>query len=287
MGISKPLLSIAAMAFVLVVVDVAHGQAKPKVKIVSAVEDDARRAQLEADLRSGDKAKIDAAIATISDAVLTRGKGRPGDLNVLVAAGFASEAEAVCVRGILENAANSSMVATFTRQRVRCLQAKKDFPAALSAAKAYYNVCGQKDVPYAVHLFSECLSAAFPNDPELPARFERQQLAGAFATAGSDPPANLGAPVLASVTIDPGPYREKIGHMIGNDYAQLVSKANLLLLSDDAGQAIELIERAIAIAPAKKREDAHQHMARAIRAKNGRSGEADAYLSHSASTTTP
>ena len=306
MTLFKHLLPIAAAAC-LIQVDAAPAQdepkPKPKMKIVSAVDDDAQRAALEADLRSGDQARIDAAIATIGKAVLTRGKGRPGDLNVLLAAGFASEAEAICVRGMTENPANSAMLATFARQRVRCLQAKKDYPAALSAAKTYYNICSDKDVPYAKHLLSQCISAAFPDDPDLRDRFERQQLAGAFA--GSGPPSvpttspadhsqtippigpsteagtpdPLGAPVLASIKIDPQPFREAIEDLAENDYADLVSKANLLLLSDKPEDAIDLVSEAIEMAPPKKLQAAHELMARAIRAQNGRTGEAEAYLS--------
>lgn len=269
-------------------VPLSQGQDRPKSKIrfISAIESEADRERLTADLRSGDPARIDEAMAAIRSAVLTKGKGRPGDLNLVIATGFPKEAEAICVRGIIENPANSAMVALFAKQRVRCLQAASDPSGALSAAKAFYNVCPTADVPQAVKLVGECLAAARPDDKIVVDRFQRQQLAGAFtadisadsAENGAEKPADLGPSVLASIAIDAKPFHAALATPPGHDYAASVARANLLLLSDKPDEAINVLKNAVEMEPVKKSGDVHRHMARALRAKHARTGPADAYL---------
>lgn len=230
-----------------------------------------------AQLKSGDRKFIDDAVARIEAEVLRQG-GKQKYLNLLLENGFAAEADAICVKGVIKYRWNTLEASHFARKRVRCLQAKQDFPAALAAAKAYYNVCLPEEFQNATRLLADCLTAAYPDDPEIANRFAKQQLAGAFGVPDAEAEKNLGPPILDSIKADGEPYRAFIEKMPAEQFGQLVGKANLLLLSDRADEAIDLIKKAIDIAPADKKAMAHMHMSRALRAKHGRSGEADAYL---------
>lgn len=232
---------------------------------------------LVAQLKSGDRRFIDDAIARIEAEVLRQG-GKQKYLNLLLENGFSAEADAICVKGVIKYRWNTLEAGNFARKRIRCLQARKDYPAALSAAKAHHNVCLPEEYQNALRLVSQCLILARPDELDIAERFAKQQLSGAFGPPDAEAEKNLGPSILASVKADGEPYRALIEKMPAEQFGQLVGKANLLLLSDRADEAIDLIKKAIEIAPADKKAMAHMHMSRALRAKHGRSAEADAYL---------
>lgn len=243
------------------------------------------RDKLSASLESKDKARFDAAVSEIRSVVLQKGYHQTSDLDMIAQAGRPDLAESICISAIRINAANTTILTQYVNERVRILQAAGDKKAALSAAKQYYNICPLKLNSHAVNLLSECLLAAHPDDQALLDRFQRQQLAWAFASATTKPattnPAQpgLGISVLSTIPMDVAPFLKMVKSLPERTYSEKVAKGNILILGGRPDEARAMFEGAADTTTWERRTKALQgDVARAIRAKCGCIGPAESYL---------
>ena len=159
--------------------------------------------------------------------------------------------------------------------------ATKNKPAALSAARACYNIVELKDTAGAVNLIAQCLTLARPNDPDAADRFRAQQVAGAAANSTADPEPSTAPPsdsVLARIPIDPAPFADIADHIQVIIYNDALARGNLLLLAGKPADARAQFLIAQKLAPKEKAAEAVANIARAIRAQAGCVGPANAYI---------
>ncbi len=238
-----------------------------------------RRPGIVAALSDPDAEKVKQAIAEIDEWARTAVPSRRADLyEMLVDTKHYAEAEERAVKGILRSPATSYAIEHFQKLRVRSLMKQGKPAEALSAAKAYYDVCRFAETKDAIALVAACLMAAHPDDPAIAKRFKAQQVAG--ATAATQPSGgDLGDPVLPAIPPAPVPYpvadvqaRAPTG-IIGFE-----AKGNLLLLAGRASEARAVFEQAYTIANPAQMAAAIENVARAIRAQHGFVGPANAYV---------
>ena len=191
------------------------------------------------------------------------------------------------------------------RFRVKALLQLNRPAEALVQARSYYNIAPWSGTAEAIELVSQCLTAAYPQDPEIAQRFRMQQLAGATIAAGpavgdatpsTQPaispsagqalsPADIlrgKAPaeqtVLNSIAVDPKPYEQAIAAGSGDNWDTWDMQAALLLLANRTAEAQQAAERAYAVAPAGALVRASELVAIVIRARDGCIGRANAWV---------
>ncbi|HSI14600.1 MAG TPA: hypothetical protein VK961_21290 [Chthoniobacter sp.] len=188
------------------------------------------------------------------------------------------DAESLALAGILRKP-DGMWVAAFQKARSQALLAAGKHDAALSAAKAYYNVCQMKDTAAAIDQIGLCLINARPTEKGLATKFKTQQVNAATTQPSGQPAAPIEDNVLKSVTIDPKPYEQAIQAITISQFGDLVGKGNLLLLADRAKEAKDAFETAMELAQKPKdTATAIEGVARAIRAETGSIGAANAYI---------
>ena len=241
--------------------------------------------QLVNDLQSGDDTRVTSALAGIRAYIQKHGTSLPETraLRILLDAKRYSDLDAMALAQILKGPGYTLGTAAMEKLRAQSFLAAGNGAAALSAAKAYYNVARLKDTADAIDTISLCLAAAHPDDPEIVQRFKEQQVAWATAAPSTQPDqtpadATLGDPILAGIQLDSKPFDAAIAGIDLDEYAQFVSKGNLLLLAGRAAEAHEVFNKAVPIAPAAKAGEAAESVARAIRAEAGCVAPANAYI---------
>jgi len=243
----------------------------------SPLDSKAERSRLAIELRSGNPSRVAAAVKEVRDGSLHHATY---DM-LLVDAGLYSDAEAASIEGTISEAADSNACGGFAEVRARALLADGKAEGALQAAKSCYNVCLLRKTADAIELVSDCLVAAYPDDPTIAARFKSQQMAWAAAqssTSPSDGP-DLGPPVLAQIHVDDSQFRKAIGDLHGLTFAQITAKGNLLLIVDQPKEARKLFDLALRMAKGNGRLSlAVENIARCIRAESGCVGPANAFI---------
>jgi hypothetical protein len=235
-------------------------------------------------IRSGDLAQRQAAATFISE----RFKKKPLATQMTFMAAWVKplmdtkmydEVAELSRAGILSVPHRTAAVSGYAHARVEALLDEKKSDEALAAAKAYYDVCLLKQTQDAMDLLAEALATARPTDSTIVHRMRRQQTAGAQAKDGKIP-ASLGEPVLASITLDPAPYQQRISELQSGreSFVNLTGLGNLLLLSGQAADAHKVFEQAYKIASSEELVEATQNVARAIRAEDGCVGRANAWI---------
>jgi hypothetical protein len=237
--------------------------------------------QLVADLTSSDDARAASAVSIIKSYVNQHPSARA------VNAAFAllhdakrdADIQSISLDFISRNPGFTSAIISFQWHRTQAFLDTQNPTAALSAAKAYFNIVELKDTAGAVDLISRCLTAARPEDPDAASRFRAQQVAG--AAANPEPPASTAPPsdsVLASIPIDPAPFADLAEHIQITTYGDAVARGNLLLLAGKPTDARAQFEIAQKLAPKDRAAEAVSNVARAIRAQSGSVGPANAYI---------
>ncbi len=192
------------------------------------------------------------------------------------------DVDAFAVNGILRAAGQTNVLADLQRTRIQSLMAAGKYDAALSAAKAYYNVCKMADTEAAIDFLCAALVKARTNEKGLAKKFKAQQIALAAAPT-TQPAGNTASPagenLLKSITIDAKPFEASIADRSANDINGLLAKGNLYLLCDRAKEARECFESASEMATDPKQSAMMtESVARAIRAETGAIGPANAYI---------
>jgi hypothetical protein len=200
----------------------------------------------------------------------------------LIAAGRYADAEQLAVEGILRAPSNSMGVSTLQKYRLEAFIAAKNNEKALTAAKAFYNVCTLPQSAIAVDQVSLCLARSNPDDRGIAQRFKAQQVAlattrPAESTSATTQPADQN--LIKRLSIDATPFEPTLQRLTAQDYRTLLGRGNLLLLCDRGAEARQCFEKAIGLATAPKQLTAAMDgVARAIRAEHGAIGPANAYI---------
>jgi hypothetical protein len=164
---------------------------------------------------------------------------------------------------------------------------------ALFAAKGMYNVCPVDQTDAAIGLMVECLrDGRLKKDPQVIERFKTEQMLGSRAvTPGSSEPTTSAQTVLRSIMANRrnnsifARLQKSIGSIRGEDYQAMVGRGNLFLLIDQPEKAKVCFERAYQIANNEQLGEATQSLARVMKAQDGGSGRAAAWLARQAPTT--
>ena len=142
---------------------------------------------------------------------------------------------------------------------------------ALQDAKRLYNVAPMPETNGALLLLSQCLAAAYPNDPAIVEKFIKEQVEGS-KTAG------VPCTILSEIKLDPSRYAGKYKLTPAVD-SYRTGEGNLLLLSGAPDKALEVFQAASA--SAKSAAGHHMnvnYIARAMKARDGTIAGANGYL---------
>jgi len=224
---------------------------------------------------SGDVDRANQAAKEVLAEARRPGGPKVGNTQILLDAGRFAEVESASTELILVNADSSAAVAALQKLHTQALLGEGKTAAALSSAKAYYEVCPYRQTVDAIYLVSACLEASHPQDHGLVNRFKRQQMVG----ASTQPTAvDVGEPVLAAIQIDSSTLNHAIDAVNPTDFGSCIAKGNLLLLADRAKEAHSVCQQAYAMAHAGQEAIAIESMARAIRAESGCVGPANIFI---------
>jgi hypothetical protein len=168
---------------------------------------------------------------------------------------------------------------------VNTLLSTGKFDEALPAAKTYYNICKLENTSKAIDLVAEALlNGPGRKDPSIVTRFKSEQAEGSQAPA-ADPSVSASTDatqsVLKSIVIDPAPYQPALDALTEGlrNYNTLTRQGNLLLMQDKGADAVAIFQAAASITnDPKQLSGAIANVARAMRARDGCVGPANAYL---------
>ncbi len=239
---------------------------------------------LEDRLQSTDPGVFAGAILEIKrDHAADIGRDGRGWLRILMDRGKYTDVEDLCLLCILQEPANVPQVEFLQQVRVRALLKAGKPKEALAQAKALFNVCSMKGTEPALKLVTECLRAAYPNDPAVIARFRHEQIAGLHPLTAPAPEAvalgtGVKSQILADIPINPAPYEKAIDDVISNDDLSQMGKANLLLLSGRPAAAADIFTKLLESTGELDIYICHESLARAMRAQDGTVGRANAYV---------
>jgi hypothetical protein len=226
-------------------------------------------AQITAKLSASDRPTIDSGLSDLRkflDAAPPRAIAslRLTWMAQLMSAGRYDDIDALTVHGILAAPQDPAAIDFFLTSRVRALLAAGKTDAALTNARALYNVCPMASVSNAMLLVAQCLSAV-------------QQMAGA-ADPSRDSPIDTGPSVLASIALDGREFRPALAKMIGEDFPSLTARGNLLLICGGTAEAGTVFERAYSLAPDAQLSAATESIARCMKAQDAAIGRANTWL---------
>lgn len=233
-----------------------------------------------AELTSGDQARIDKAVQVICERETHLYNSRGSLLMLLVQAKLYDRADEITKQYITDHP-DSLTVSKVQAVRVQSLVQQQKWPDALAAARSYYDSCALEDTSKAIALINTCLLGVHPDDVDLVRRFKQQQVASANTAIPDAAPADpaLGEPIMPTIKPDTKTFAEAADAMETGSAQAAAFKGNLMLLSGRADEAKKLFEQAEAVAQtADDTKDALQGQARALRAKYGSIGPANAFI---------
>ena len=237
-------------------------------------------------LNSEDQKEVDAAVEDLQDMLVER-PGLLGSrlIEALAKAGRFQTLAEMAEKCAIARADDTEAVASLTAARVRAFAGMKKYEEALAAAKAFYNVAPMKNTPRAIEMLAVRLrDARRDSDPTIVERFQLEQAAGA---ADATQPA---AGVLASIKIDPSPWLAGLkARKAKNPVADAMAEGNLMLLADRPEAARKAFITARDLSQGRPRNLAIEGIARSIRAADGATGRANAFMQSAAKkpTTVP
>jgi hypothetical protein len=196
--------------------------------------------------------------------------------NLLSAKGY-SQCAALALRCINAQPDRMDRAEYFLHVRVQALLGAGDLPAALAAARSYYNACPLEHTPEAIEVMAQVLEKVHANDSSYARRFKLQQLRdpGDSASFGL---ASLGDSIAAAIEVDAGIYNGAGLEAEHNREARSLGEANLLLMQNEAAEARTIFERLTNSANQGYAAQAHAGIARAIKAAEGNVAHANEYL---------
>lgn len=243
-------------------------------------------AAIAAQLKSSDPAEREAGISAVRQRLRTGGEKAAKDFiqswqPALLETMQYDTAADLSLEAILVGASDLNTIAELQNRRVSMLLTLGRKGEALQAAKGLYNVCWMRKTPDAINLLDDVLIACDPDEgPKKATQLEEEQIAGADAQPAEDSGAQTKpASILAEIHVDAGPYEKRLAQLERHgDYASLYARGNLLLLADRPQEAMKVFREAYSLAPKANLVAATEAMARAMKAEDGRTGRADAWI---------
>jgi hypothetical protein len=197
---------------------------------------------------------------------------QPISLAMALRLGDYAEADRLALGQILANPQDTGRVQWLQRIRAQGLLKQNKPAEALAAAKGVYGVCTMAETGNAIALVSDCLKAAYPDDPSKAKLFADEQTI--------DPTGDKahGATVLSQVVIDSKPYDDAIATSLQESFPALTAKGNLLILAGKADEATAVMKQAAQIAPDKQMAAGLEGEARCMKAADGTFARANAFI---------
>jgi tetratricopeptide (TPR) repeat protein len=173
---------------------------------------------------------------------------------------------------------DSDTVEGLLKQRLTVCNGLKDYPAALSCAKALFNASSMAHTSDAITLLDRQFLLPNMDDRSKVDQFRQEQTIGA-APIGPGQPARPSALVQA-IKIDPAPYQAALAKMTDDATAKAITRHVLLLLvADKPKEALEAAKQALAIAAdPKEMAVANELIARCYKAQDGTIGRANGWI---------
>lgn len=218
-----------------------------------------------------------------------------GWLKALSDAGHHDLIEKFALNVILATPGDLPTVEACQAARVRAALGLNKPDLALSHAKGLFNVSSMTTTSASLLLLAECLNAKSPGEVEPVKKFRIEQINGARTEnlTITTQPAGTGAvsglpvattqsaansPTLQGIKIDGAAYEEAFKKLIGEDYASLTARGNLMLLADRVKDAREMFERAYGVGADTNVVAATENLARVLKAEDGTIGRANAWV---------
>jgi hypothetical protein len=185
--------------------------------------------------------------------------------------------EEAATRAIIDAPTVTIGVGSMLRCQIEVAAARNDRKRALSLAKCYFNYCRMAETQRAIDIVCRFLSEADAR------QFRRQQIEGFLWSKlpGAVEMQRDRAPqdMLRNIPIDAAPYESAIAkRRESKSHGAFTSLANLCLLVNRPAEAEEAFRRALAMAADAQVKTDSEGVARAIRARDGVVGRANAYL---------
>jgi tetratricopeptide (TPR) repeat protein len=199
-------------------------------------------------------------------------------LDGLIALKRYDDVERLSIEGIKAVASDTRFVELLEEFRIQTFLKAGKPNEALSAAKELFNVCRMESTAKGVSLIVDCLKAAYSSDTEIIDRFANEQVAGAGEESTQPSAVSNQRSVLGSIKTNRAFYDKAAQEYDQDEFWNLMSRGNLLLLADRAKEARPVFERAYAIAPAKHLAAATESIARCMKAEDGTIGRANAWV---------
>jgi len=186
---------------------------------------------------------------------------------------------------------DAGIVADLQAYRARAFLYEGGKEKALFSAKGMYNVCPMDRMDEATSLVVECLHDARAHGEDVGERFKAEQVRDADLQNVTNT-APRKSTVLQSIHIDrkqlPQTYDRALERIAGDDFKSLMGRGNLYLLADRISDARNCFQRAYQIADEKNLAQATEGLARVMKAEDGATGRAAAWLAaQHPSTTAP
>ncbi len=197
-------------------------------------------------------------------------------LDGLIALNRYDDVEKLSLEAIKATASETKWIESLENFRVKTFLKAGKPNEALSAAKELFNVCPMESTAKALSLIVDCLKAAHSNDTAIVDRFAEEQVAGADNAQSSV--VSPQSSVLAGIKTNRAFYEKAAAEYDQDEFWNLMSRGNLLLLADRAKEARPVFERAYAIAPDKHLAAATESIARCMKAEDGTIGRANAWV---------
>jgi tetratricopeptide (TPR) repeat protein len=199
-------------------------------------------------------------------------------LDGLMALNRHDDVEKLSLEGMKATASEVKWVEALEKFRIKSFLKAGKPNEALSAAKELFNVCPMESTAGAVSLIVDCLKAAYSSDTEIIDRFANEQVAGAGEESTQPSAVSNQRSVLGSIKTNRAFYDKAAQEYDQDEFWNLMSRGNLLLLADRAKEARPVFERAYAIAPEKHLAAATESIARCLKAEDGAIGRANAWV---------
>ena len=163
------------------------------------------------------------------------------------------------------------------KQRVTTFNALKDYPAALSCAKSYFNVATLAHTSDAITVLDRQFLLPNMDDRSKVDQFRKEQTAGAT-------PAPPGAtartsPLVLGIKVDASAYEPDLAKMSDDSLAHIMAHVSLLLIADKPAEALDSAKQALALANNPKEiTAANELIARCYKAQDGAIGRANGWI---------
>ncbi len=190
----------------------------------------------------------------------------------LLDAGHQREVVDWCLQGLLGSLEDIQQLEDLSQIRVQALMALGKYEEAAQAAKSYFNVARSKPTAQALSLLAKCLEKANPSVPDIYERFKKEQAAGAV-TDGTAPHSGF----MDSIKSDRDSYEKALreyARLEQDDNQTMLAYGNLLFLADRGDEALKFFQGLEGLSPKARTEC----IARAMKARDGVIGNANAYL---------